>query len=654
MRRISSAPALLMASQPLDPITKIRNAFDAAIRIEIGPFGESMKNEIEAKEIIKNHADDLTHEQIQKAFDKAIQKKNSTQVINDELLMFIIRDKPQLLSNRQICLAFEISTEIFPDNKMLNSDLASELLCYLYSSERSDLLEDKIQPTVDRALEAMKKIGPQPLHNDYEFTRSNAMDFDLLSTFHGAHEETTEYNPPIEALIGTIVNYFGDVLSDASLIELFTLTSDTDLLRDIQRYVAINREDLELPCRNDIEIRTTRHFFGVAFDIHTFAKNLDKRCISYIKTMIAKNQLLLIPFAIEDLIGQIRSCFIEDDSNRDLALFALQKIERSAEYKKKLENILSLIATFIIHGKQLGLSGETSEDNWTLWINQSLVESATAYNGDETTSCVPGIYERLFTGFQTMHPVLDLLFLPASLVKFYFPIEKWERDPKLEILKNQNVLEHILKQLSPFSVKWNRHELNEVIKSCILNQLQDEFTQGKNEKLLHARVFLPERYKIHDIIARIWNGKLKTIEPKLDAFLNSLDNLDLYQGLKPAEPLIFTHWIAQMISTLDIMFQASKMTDLEKLAAITNIVTANLEKIKNPQLFHRKLFDLDHEEKSERIDIEFETLTALRELLGDSLKDEDGLWRNPFPTFLNEPEIKEFSKNPEFNFSPQE
>jgi hypothetical protein len=426
-----------------------------------------------------------------------------------------------------------------------------------------------------------------------------------------------------------------------------------DLLRDIQQYVAINREDLDLPCRSDIEIRTSRHFFGIAFDIHTFAKNLDKRCISYIKTMIAKNQLPFIPFTIEDLIGQIRSSFIEDDSNKDLALCALRKINRSSEYKKKLENILPLIATFIIHGKKLGLSGETTKDNWTLWLNQSFVESATAYNGDETTSCIPGIYERLFTGFQTMHPVLDLLSLPASLIKFYFPIEKWETDPKLEILKNQNVLEHILKQLIFSPAKTDRHYLSEIVKSCILNQLQAEFIQGKNEKLSQARDFLPEKYKIHDIIARIWNGKLKTIEPKLDAFLNSLDHLDLYQGSKPIEPLIFTHWIAQMISTLDTMFQASKMTDLEKLAAITNMVTANLEKIKNPQLFHRKLFDLDHEEKSERIDIEFETLAALRERLGDSLKDEDGLWTNPFPAFLNELDIKEFSKNPEFNSSPQ-
>lgn len=607
MRRISSAPALLIPSQPLDPITKIRNAFDAAIRIEIGPFGESMKNEIEAQEIIKHHADNLTHEQIKKAF--------------------------------------EISTEIFPNNKMLNSDLASEILRYLYSSERSDLLADEIQTALDRALETIKRTGPQQLHHDYEFTRSNAMDFDSLLS----PDEATEY-APIEVLIGAIVNYFGDFLSDASLIELFTLTSDMDLLRDIQQYVAINREDLELPCRSDIEIRTSRHFFGIAFDIHTFAKNLDKRCISYIKTMIAKNQLLLIPFKIEDLIEQIRSCFIEDVSNRERALSALWKMTRSNEYKKKLENILPLIATFIIHGKQLGLSGETTKESWTLWLNQSFVESATAYSGDETTSCIPGIYERLFTGFQTMHPVLDLLFLPASLVKFYFPIEKWEKDPKLEILKNQNILEHILKQLTLSSAKMDYHYLSEIVKSCILNQLQAEFTQGKNEKLLHAKAFLPEKYKIYDIITRIWNGKLKTIEPKLDAFLNSLDSLDLYQGLKPAEPLIFTHWIAQMVSTLDTMFQASKMTESEKFAAITKLVTENLEKIQDLQIFSRKLLDLDHEEKSGRIDIEFETLAALRERLGDSLKDEDGLWINPFPAFLNELDIKEFSKNPEFKF----
>jgi hypothetical protein len=65
-----------------------------------------------------------------------------------------------------------------------------------------------------------------------------------------------------------------------------------------------------------------------------------------------------------------------------------------------------------------------------MWLEQSFVEAGSAYAGsNDTTSCVKGVYERLFTGFRGIHPLIDCLFVTQTVTKeFNNGIKNWLKE----------------------------------------------------------------------------------------------------------------------------------------------------------------------------------------------------------------------------------
>ncbi len=150
-----------------------------------------------------------------------------------------------------------------------------------------------------------------------------------------------------------------------------------------------------------------------------------------------------------------------------------------------------------------------------MWLLQSFVEAGSAYSGGTNgTSCVKGIYERLFTGFRSMHPVIDILYLTKNIIEGYMlNIENQLKELMLAIVEEKKI-------------KSDNGDFNKILKATLTERfkklLEDQITNEQKKlydkfwNLHNTRNFILE-YIFHNNIPLIEEA-MKKFGPYIDYF----------------------------------------------------------------------------------------------------------------------------------------
>ncbi|MFN8787790.1 MAG: hypothetical protein ACK5XF_00345, partial [Neisseriaceae bacterium] len=217
-----------------------------------------------------------------------------------------------------------------------------------------------------------------------------------------------------------LLNTYGEFISAQTILAKYTATNSILVINAIRIYVeniGASRR-INIPARQDMVVNG-RALEGIAFEVHNFTNGVENVCIEIIDSIIKELSVPSIQFGVENLRAKI--LLIESKEDQSEITMALNRILSGGDYKEKLESVLPRICAFIDYDSNLWNEGlNTAQTRWELWLKQSFLESANAYNGSgDTISCLKGIYERLFTGFRAMHPAIDMLFCCKNVIKGY-------------------------------------------------------------------------------------------------------------------------------------------------------------------------------------------------------------------------------------------
>jgi hypothetical protein len=268
---------------------------------------------------------------------------------------------------------------------------------------------------------------------------------------------------------------YGEVISVEVIRNKYIQTNSIRIVQAIRAYVQDTGRDrrINLPQRTDMQVNG-RPLAGIAFEVHNFTDGIESAALKAIDKFLTALEVPQPTFIIDDLVGKFNS--IENEQLQTKANNALNRLLGSENYKEKLELALPTIAAFLNldhatwetayhdaniywntlptdekvnlalknHYKDPGTYWQdliddkngnkkiefSREVRWRMWLKQSFIEAGTAYAGNnDTTSCVKGVYERLFTGFRGMHPLIDCLFVAQTVTKeFNDGIENWLKE----------------------------------------------------------------------------------------------------------------------------------------------------------------------------------------------------------------------------------
>ncbi|MFN7095058.1 MAG: hypothetical protein ACK4M7_06815, partial [Burkholderiales bacterium] len=267
----------------------------------------------------------------------------------------------------------------------------------------------------------------------------------------------------------------GEVISAETIQNKYMEAYSISIVQAIRAYVQGTGQHrrINLPQRTDIQVNG-RPFTGIAFEVHNFTDGIESGALKAIDEFLKILEVSKPKFIIDDLVGKFN--LIENEQLRNKANNALNRLVGSESYKEKLELALPTIAAFLNlhhttwetgyhdaniywntlptdekvnlalknHYKDPGSYWQdlTNDKNgnkkiefsrevrWCMWLKQSFIEAGTAYDsGTDSTSCVKGVYERLFTGFRSMHPLIDCLFVTQTVtMEFNEGIKNWLKD----------------------------------------------------------------------------------------------------------------------------------------------------------------------------------------------------------------------------------
>ncbi len=224
--------------------------------------------------------------------------------------------------------------------------------------------------------------------------------------------------------------------------------------------------------RNDVNIIQNR---GVAFEVHNFTGGVEDSALLAIEKAVQELGVTTIPkFSIDDLRNKFK-LLTEVEKNK--CNEALNKILAASNYKEKLEKALTKLAALLNTNSPLWEHDDhrdSADERWRLWLTQSFLESAEAYaSGNDHTSCVKGIYERLFTGFRSMHPLIDIMFLSTTITRDY-------KDNILDKIKSEELITTVIAELKAQGIKPEEKDENYFLtklKNIYLDKLIESITQ---------------------------------------------------------------------------------------------------------------------------------------------------------------------------------
>jgi hypothetical protein len=278
-----------------------------------------------------------------------------------------------------------------------------------------------------------------------------------------------------ERKLTQLLETHGEAISTAAILNKYRQTDSIRVVQAIRAYVQGAGRDrrINLPPRLDMQVNG-RPLAGIAFEVHNFTDGIESAALKAIDEFLTALKLPKPKFIIDDLVKKFN--LIKNEQLRNKANNALNRLLGSENYKEKLELALPTIAAFLnLHHTtwetgyhdaniywntlpndekvNLALKNHyndpgsywqdlTNDKNgnkkiefsrevrWCMWLKQSFIEAGTAYDsGTDSTSCVKGVYERLFTGFRGMHPLIDCLFVTQTVTKgFNNGIKNWLKD----------------------------------------------------------------------------------------------------------------------------------------------------------------------------------------------------------------------------------
>jgi hypothetical protein len=273
-------------------------------------------------------------------------------------------------------------------------------------------------------------------------------------------------------ILTQLLEIHGEAISAEAIQNKYMQTDSVSIFQALRAYVQGTGQHrrINLPPRLDMQVNG-RPLAGIAFEVHNFTDGIESAVLKAIDEFLKILEVSKPKFTINDLIEKFN--LIENEQLRNKANNALNRLLGSENYKEKLELALPIIAAFLNldhatwetayhdaniywntlpndekvnlalknHYKDPGsywqnLTNDQKTDllrelRWTMWLTQSFVEAGTAYDnsGIDSTSCVKGVYERLFTGFRSMHPLIDCLFVTQTVTKeFNNGIEGWLKE----------------------------------------------------------------------------------------------------------------------------------------------------------------------------------------------------------------------------------
>jgi hypothetical protein len=278
-----------------------------------------------------------------------------------------------------------------------------------------------------------------------------------------------------DAELPQFLEIHGEVISTEAIQNKYRQTDSIRVVQAIRTYVQGPGQyrRINLPQRTDMQVNG-RPLAGIAFEVHNFTEGIESTALKAIDKFLTALKLPKPKFIINDLVKKFN--LIKNAQLRNKANNALNRLLGSENYKEKLELALPTIAAFLNlhhttwetgyddaniywntlpHDEKINLALKnhyndpgsywqdlTNDKNgnkknefsrevrWCMWLKQSFIEAGTAYDsGTDSTSCVKGVYERLFTGFRSMHPLIDCLFVTQTVTTgFNEGITNWLKD----------------------------------------------------------------------------------------------------------------------------------------------------------------------------------------------------------------------------------
>jgi hypothetical protein len=471
-------------------------------------------------------------------------------------------------------------SRIMPDDYLYRSEVAVELLEEFGNQlrkNRPDELDELVITLIKNCSEINSRGNIDSLHNAMTLLEQNSH---LLS-----QEKNREiFKRTVENIFNSaryfgaqeltqFLNNYGNLISGEIIRNNYIETTSIRLVQAIRAYVQGlgQHRRINLPPRADLLVNG-QPLAGIAFEVHNFTDGIESVAKKAIDEFLNELAVTKLKFTISDL--QEKFSLIEDQTMLFKANNALNRILGSNDYKEKLELALPTIAAFLnLHhttwetgyydaniywntlptdekvnlalrnhykdpdsywqdltdGKKGNKKIEFSREvRWCMWLKQSFIEAGSAYAGNnDTTSCVKGVYERLFTGFRSMHPIIDCLFAVQNIaIGFNNAISIWLRD--IERAKK------IASVLKGKGLKGTEEDFNYEIKQAYLQIIKeelkcliDESLNNHFDKLIAFGTL--KRYLAQEIIQRsisIINDTLKKINDSLD----NLEYMEVNEG----------------------------------------------------------------------------------------------------------------------------
>jgi Leucine-rich repeat (LRR) protein len=332
-------------------------------------------------------------------------------------------------------------------------------------------------------------------------------------------------------LLGTLnqlLENHGEIIPEDVLRNKYMQTDSISLIQVIRNYVqgAGQHRRINLPPRNDMLVNG-QPLTGIAFEVHNFTDGIESVALNAIDEFLKVLKVSKPSFTI----GNLRSKFnlIEDAQMRTKANNALNRISGSADYKARLESALPAIAAFLNSNHNTWEQDyQTEEARWSMWLMQSFVEAGTAYtSGTDNTSCVKGIYERIFTGFRGMHPLINCLFIPQTVIKeFNDNIKIW--------LSNINRADKLIAKLKKQGLTGNEADFESRVTQIYLEDIQEMLAQSIDNSLNNSLDKLTHLNNLSSYLAEVVNGRKEQVISnaleKCEVHLDNLECVDLNKG----------------------------------------------------------------------------------------------------------------------------
>jgi hypothetical protein len=321
--------------------------------------------------------------------------------------------------------------------------------------------------------------------------------------------------------LNELLDKHGNVINENVIRNKYMQTDSIRLIEAIIAYVqgSGRHRRINLPPRIDMLVNG-QPLAGIAFEVHRFTDGIESIVLKAIDDFLKALKVPTPKFTINNLRDNLT--LIEDEQLRTKADHALNKMLGSDTYKARLEFGLPTIAAFLnLDHNTWETDYQAKDTRWSMWLTQSLVEAGTAYDSSRySTSCVKGIYERLFTGFRTMHPIVDCIFVAQNVAKGF-------EQNIVNLLKKEKLIQNVILSLKKQGVKGTEKYFNNKLRQAYAKGIEQQFKHRVDKNLTPYFNKLIAFGTLKSYLAQeVTERSIPIINNTLKKINDSLDNLE--------------------------------------------------------------------------------------------------------------------------------